>query len=40
MIEVGLGDHDSALDWLERAAEERNMGFYLPSVDPSFDRLR
>ena len=39
-IEVGLGNHESALDWLERAAEERNLGFYMPSVDPSFDALR
>jgi tetratricopeptide (TPR) repeat protein len=39
-IESGLGHHDAALAWLERAAEERNMGFYMPSVDPSFDALR
>ena len=39
-IETGLGNVDSALGWLERAADERNLGFYMPSVDPSFDRLR
>jgi tetratricopeptide (TPR) repeat protein len=40
VIEVGLGNHESALTWLERAADERNLGFYLPSVDPSFDTIR
>ena len=39
-IETGLGNADSALSWLERAADERNLGFLMPSVDPSFDRLR
>jgi tetratricopeptide (TPR) repeat protein len=40
VIEVGLGNHEAALTWLERAADERNLGFYLPSVDPSFDAIR
>jgi Tfp pilus assembly protein PilF len=39
-IEMGLGRTSSALDWLERAAEERQMGFYLPSVDPAYDPVR
>lgn len=39
-IEAGLGNVDGALDWLERATDERSLGFYLPSVDPSFDTLR
>jgi Tfp pilus assembly protein PilF len=39
-IELGLGHTPLALDWLERAADERNIGFYLPSVDPMFDRVR
>jgi tetratricopeptide (TPR) repeat protein len=40
VIEMGLGHHDSALDWLERGAAEHNMGFYLPSVDPVYDPVR
>ena len=39
-IEAGLGNVNSALEWLERAMDERSLGFYLPSVDPSFDTLR
>jgi tetratricopeptide (TPR) repeat protein len=39
-IELGLGNTDAALDWLERAAGERHTGFYLPSVDPIYDTLR
>jgi tetratricopeptide (TPR) repeat protein len=40
VIEVGLGNTDAALDWLDRAADERNVGFYMPSVDPAFDTVR
>lgn len=40
VIEMGLGNHDAALTWLEHAADERNLGFYLPSVDPAFDAVR
>ncbi|HET9362592.1 MAG TPA: hypothetical protein VFO58_22735 [Vicinamibacterales bacterium] len=39
-IEVGLGNTGAAFDWLDRAAEERNMGFYMPSADPVFDAVR
>jgi tetratricopeptide (TPR) repeat protein len=39
-IELGLGNTDSALDWLERAVGERHTGFYAPSVDPIYDSLR
>ena len=39
-VELGLGHIDAALDWLERAAEERHMGFYLPSADPVYNQLR
>ena len=37
---AGLGDRESALDWLERAADER--GLYLPHLlrSPAFDGLR
>jgi serine/threonine-protein kinase len=40
VIELGLGNTDAAMDWLERAADEHNLGFYLPSVDPNFDAVR
>jgi serine/threonine-protein kinase len=39
-VELGLGHTEAALDWLERAAEERHMGFYLPSTDPVYNPLR
>jgi tetratricopeptide (TPR) repeat protein len=37
---LGLGETDSALEWLERATGERHLGFYLPSVDPFYDPVR
>jgi Tfp pilus assembly protein PilF len=40
IVELGLGRTDAALDWLERAADERHLGFYMPSVDPVYDRVR
>ena len=39
-IELGLGHVDACLDWLERAADERHLGYYMPSVDPLYDPLR
>jgi tetratricopeptide (TPR) repeat protein len=39
-IEMGLGRTDAALEWLERAVHERQLGYYFPSVDPIFDPLR
>ena len=39
-IELGLGNTDAALDWLERAVDERLTGFYMPSVDPIYDAVR
>jgi Tfp pilus assembly protein PilF len=39
-IHLGLGDAGAALAWLERAAEERHLGFYLPSADPIYDAIR
>jgi tetratricopeptide (TPR) repeat protein len=39
-IHLGLGNTDAALEWLERAADDRHMGFYLPSVDPLYDSVR
>jgi len=39
-VELGLGNVDAALVWLERASEERNLGFYLPWNDPVYRALR
>ena len=30
----------ASMGWLEQAADEGNLGFYLPSVDPNFDAVR
>ena len=38
-IHLGLGDTETALDWLDRAAEERHLGFYLPSADPMYESI-
>jgi Tfp pilus assembly protein PilF len=40
VTELGLGNIEAAMDWLERAFEERNLGFYLPSGDPNYDVVR
>jgi tetratricopeptide (TPR) repeat protein len=40
IVHMGLGDADAALDWLERAVEERLLGYYMPSVDPTWVPLR
>ena len=39
-IELGLGRTDIALDFFERAVEERVTGFYFPSVDPIWNAFR
>ena len=39
-VELGLGHIEASLNWLEHAADERHMGFYLPSVDPIYQPLR
>ena len=39
-IEAGLGNTDTALDWLERAVDERHTGYYLPAVDPVWHPIR
>jgi tetratricopeptide (TPR) repeat protein len=39
-IELGIGNQEAALDWLERAADEKNMGYYFPSADPVYEPLR
>lgn len=40
MIHLGFGRTDAALDWLEKAVDERHVGFYLPTVGPFYDALR
>ena len=40
VIHLGLGNRDATLKWLERAADERHVGYYFPSVDPMYDPLR
>jgi tetratricopeptide (TPR) repeat protein len=39
-IHLGLGRHEEALDWIEHAATERHVGYYMPSVDPIYDAIR
>jgi Tfp pilus assembly protein PilF len=39
-IHLGLAEIDGALEWLDRAADERHLGFFLPSADPIYDPLR
>jgi serine/threonine-protein kinase len=39
-IELALGRTDAALDWFERAVDERLTGFYFPSVDPNWNAIR
>jgi tetratricopeptide (TPR) repeat protein len=39
-IHLGLGRHEEALDWIEHAATERHLGYYMPSVDPVYDAIR
>jgi tetratricopeptide (TPR) repeat protein len=40
IVELGLGRTDAALNWLDRAADERHMGYYFPSVDPIYKAVR
>jgi TolB-like protein/tetratricopeptide (TPR) repeat protein/DNA-binding winged helix-turn-helix (wHTH) protein len=37
---AGLGDFENALDWLEKAGDERSANVVFLGVDPSFDPLR
>jgi Flp pilus assembly protein TadD len=39
-IYFGLGNVDAGLDWLERAVDDRHLGFYMPSVDPLYASVR
>lgn len=40
IIHLGLGEHERALDWLERAYEDRSYWLAFLKIDPRFDRLR
>ncbi len=40
LIHLGLGDTDAALQWLERALEDRSSLLWLTPVEPRFDRIR
>ncbi len=40
LIHVGLGDKERAMQWLERAYQERSDGLVYLEVDPRLDRLR
>ena len=39
-MHLALGRTDAALEWLDRATDERHMGFYMPSADPLYDPVR
>ena len=39
-IHAALGDKERALDWLEKAREERDAALYRLKMDPRFDSLR
>jgi TolB-like protein/DNA-binding winged helix-turn-helix (wHTH) protein/Flp pilus assembly protein TadD len=40
LVQVGLGDNDQALSWLEKAYQERSDFLLVLKVDPLFDPLR
>lgn len=40
LVHLGLGDVDTALQWLERSAEERSAALWHARVEPRLDRLR
>ena len=40
IIYAGLGDKEHALEWLERAFEDRSWAMIFLKVDPRFDNLR
>jgi len=39
VIYTGLGDKERALEWLERALDDRSLEMIFLKVDPRFDRL-
>ena len=40
VIYTGLGDKERALEWLEKAFDDRSLEMIFLKVDPRFDRLR
>jgi TolB-like protein/Tfp pilus assembly protein PilF len=40
LVHAGLGEKDRALEWLERAAEERSPRLVFLGIEPAFDVLR
>ena len=40
LVLAGLGDREAALDWLERARDERYSLMVLASIDPDLEALR
>ena len=40
LVYLGLGQHDSALQWLERAYDAHDVHLVFPPVDPKWDPLR
>ena len=40
LVHAGLGENGRALEWLERAGEERSPRLVFLSVEPAFDGLR
>ena len=40
LVNIGLGDQAAALDWLERAVDERSYWLIYIKVDPALDPLR
>ena len=40
LITIGMGDHDQAFDWLEKAYADRAQMLSEIKVEPAFDPLR
>ena len=40
LVYVGLQEHDTAFEWLEKAFQSRDARCYFLNVDPRFDPLR
>jgi len=40
LVYLGLGQHDSTLDWLERAYDAHDVHWVFPPMDPKWDPLR
>jgi hypothetical protein len=39
-VHASLGETDQAIEWLEKAYEQRAFGVFFLKVDPTFDSLR